>query len=641
MATKRKQDEKHLKMLRDMAALPHNRQCFDCHQRGPTYLNMTIGSFVCTSCSGILRGINPPHRVKSISMASFNPEEIDFIKCHGNEFCRKVWLGLYDSQRDQAEPDSRDEQKIKDFMAQKYERKRWYQAPTDSMKEEARQINESATNRQPPTRQLKTLLGEKTPQLVVQNQSPQTTPKNQAAQQPPPVSVPSTSQSFSSPGQQSHSSQSSGSNTMDLLGDLGGDPFASSAPPAQNVPSGGGGDANTLFPVSNAPVSAAPVVNGGFASFSPAQTAAPPASSAPSGVGGDKYSDLADLFSTPVTTESNTAALNWGGSSSSAGVNWSGGGGGSGSSGAIDWNGGGGGGGGGTGMSWNSGGSNSTLGTTMSWNSSSSNTSSVAPSSSAFFIPPSVYSYRQTGRQGNPFLSDTGGVNPFGGTSASTQSNVSNPFGANMGGGAQPSLFGSQANTGFGQQPGGFGTQPTTAAGFGQQPGGFGNQPVTAAGFGAQTPMVGGFGNPPTSAVGGFGAQTSLSGGYGQPPSNPGSFNMGGFGQPSAVGGFGQPAGFGGTGMTNQISNQNGVFSSVGPTSASGGFGAFSQAQTMPNQFGNSMTGQFDNKMEGDHGFPAGWGSQPVATNAQSVNPFMSTAAQSMAPKSGSTNPFL
>lgn len=86
------------------------------------------------------------------------------------QFCRKEWLGLYDSKKDQAEPDSRDEQKIKDFMAQKYERKRWHQAPTDSMKEEARQINESATNRQPPTRQLKTLLGDKTPQLVVKNQ---------------------------------------------------------------------------------------------------------------------------------------------------------------------------------------------------------------------------------------------------------------------------------------------------------------------------------------------------------------------------------------------------------------------------------------------------------------------------------------
>ena len=31
------------------------------------------------------RGLNPPHRVKSISMASFSPEEMDFLKSHGNE----------------------------------------------------------------------------------------------------------------------------------------------------------------------------------------------------------------------------------------------------------------------------------------------------------------------------------------------------------------------------------------------------------------------------------------------------------------------------------------------------------------------------------------------------------------------------
>jgi len=53
-STKKKQDEDHLKILREMVALPYNKHCFDCHQRGPTYLNMTIGSFVCTSCSGLL-----------------------------------------------------------------------------------------------------------------------------------------------------------------------------------------------------------------------------------------------------------------------------------------------------------------------------------------------------------------------------------------------------------------------------------------------------------------------------------------------------------------------------------------------------------------------------------------------------------
>lgn len=33
---------------------PANKQCFDCGQRGPTYVNMTIGAFVCTKCSGML-----------------------------------------------------------------------------------------------------------------------------------------------------------------------------------------------------------------------------------------------------------------------------------------------------------------------------------------------------------------------------------------------------------------------------------------------------------------------------------------------------------------------------------------------------------------------------------------------------------
>ena len=53
-STKKKLDEKHLKILRELATQPSNRTCIDCGQRGPTYINVTIGSFVCTSCSGIL-----------------------------------------------------------------------------------------------------------------------------------------------------------------------------------------------------------------------------------------------------------------------------------------------------------------------------------------------------------------------------------------------------------------------------------------------------------------------------------------------------------------------------------------------------------------------------------------------------------
>ncbi|XP_057670834.1 arf-GAP domain and FG repeat-containing protein 1 isoform X1 [Diorhabda carinulata] len=124
--SRRKQDEKNLKTLRELGALPSNKYCFDCNQRGPTYVNVTIGSFVCTKCSGMLRGITPPHRVKSISMATFTNEEIDILKSRGNDYCRQVWLGLYEG----TPPNNNaDETTVKDFMVEKYEKRRYYLDP--------------------------------------------------------------------------------------------------------------------------------------------------------------------------------------------------------------------------------------------------------------------------------------------------------------------------------------------------------------------------------------------------------------------------------------------------------------------------------------------------------------------------------
>lgn len=129
-SAKRKQDEKNLKILRELVSQPGNKECFDCHQRGPTYVNVTIGSFVCTSCSGMLRGLTPPHRVKSISMATFTQEEIDFIKERGNEHCRRIWLGLMNPNSPPVIDLTKDEQKMKDLMSAKYELKRYYLDPS-------------------------------------------------------------------------------------------------------------------------------------------------------------------------------------------------------------------------------------------------------------------------------------------------------------------------------------------------------------------------------------------------------------------------------------------------------------------------------------------------------------------------------
>lgn len=63
------------------------------------------------------RGLTPPHRVKSISMATFTAEEIEFIRAHGNELCAKTWLGLWDPKRVHT-------QDQRELIVDKYERKR-------------------------------------------------------------------------------------------------------------------------------------------------------------------------------------------------------------------------------------------------------------------------------------------------------------------------------------------------------------------------------------------------------------------------------------------------------------------------------------------------------------------------------------
>ncbi|NWU78488.1 AGFG1 protein, partial [Onychorhynchus coronatus] len=213
-SAKRKQEEKHLKLLREMSSLPPNRKCFDCDQRGPTYTDMTVGSFVCTSCSGILRGLNPPHRVKSISMTTFTQQEIEFLQKHGNEVCKQIWLGLFDD-RSSAIPDFRDPQKVKEFLQEKYEKKRWYVPPEQakvvaSVHASISGSSASSTSSTPEVKPLKSLLGEAAPALHLNKGTPSQSPVVVRSQ-----------------GQQQQEKKQ-----FDLLSDLGSDIFAAAPPQA-------------------------------------------------------------------------------------------------------------------------------------------------------------------------------------------------------------------------------------------------------------------------------------------------------------------------------------------------------------------------------------------------------------------------
>ncbi|KAM4589762.1 arf-GAP domain and FG repeat-containing protein 1a isoform 4-T4 [Fundulus diaphanus] len=296
-SAKRKQEEKHLKMLREMTSLPPNRKCFDCDQRGPTYANMTVGSFVCTSCSGILRGLNPPHRVKSISMTTFTQQEIESLQKHGNEACKQIWLGLFDD-RTSSVPDFREPQKVKEFLQEKYEKKRWYVPPEQakvvaSVHASISGSSNSSTNSTPEVRPLKSLLGESAPALHLTRN----TPPNQS-----PVV-----------GRVQHHQQQFLEKKFDLLSDLGGDIFAA---PANVNTAGGSGFAN--FAHFNSQTRGG--IPGGVSSASAASAgvAALPQKQPAGLTGGDRYAALAELDtvfspSAPATSVYNTSSTSQGG----------------------------------------------------------------------------------------------------------------------------------------------------------------------------------------------------------------------------------------------------------------------------------------------------------------------------------------
>jgi len=149
--------DKHTQAIREIqSSCPENKKCFECGQRGPTYVNMTIGAFVCTKCSGMLRGINPPHRIKSISMSSFTSDEVDFLRNKGNIYCHKVWLGLYDKSHGFS-VDLKDDEAVKEFIIQKYEKKRYYVDPSSIRHSVGSSASSSSTLSQPSSTDAKSL----------------------------------------------------------------------------------------------------------------------------------------------------------------------------------------------------------------------------------------------------------------------------------------------------------------------------------------------------------------------------------------------------------------------------------------------------------------------------------------------------
>ena len=286
MSAKKKQEEKHLQALKAMQQMECNKRCFECDQRGPTYVDITIGSFVCTSCGGVLRGLNPPHRVKSVSMATFSPAEISFMESRGNELCRKIFLGKYDA-KSRPRPDSKDHAKLKFFMEQKYEQKRWYVAPDQALKlsEVAKQADENVVKTEV-SKPLTMLLGNNTPKLRVDKPTNQPNSTNILADfSSPPAATSAVASSQSAGDGFADFNSAFSSQSFDAFGDFTSGTTSKAATTAAAA-SGFANFSNFLTPVSSAAEQQQP-------STGNTKTA-------------DKYADLGDLFSSDSLNSSST-----------------------------------------------------------------------------------------------------------------------------------------------------------------------------------------------------------------------------------------------------------------------------------------------------------------------------------------------
>jgi len=120
-------DDKNVKTLREMQRRSKaNKSCFECGERGPSYVCLNFNTFVCTECSGILREFS--YRVKGISMSKFTEEEMSKIKAGGNVKAKKIWLAKHREGEFQL-PQPGQRSRVRKFIQQKYQDKRWFRNP--------------------------------------------------------------------------------------------------------------------------------------------------------------------------------------------------------------------------------------------------------------------------------------------------------------------------------------------------------------------------------------------------------------------------------------------------------------------------------------------------------------------------------
>lgn len=78
--------------IADLAELPWNRICADCHEESPKWSSLGFGVFICTRCSGIHRSLGTHLTlVRSVDLDKWSDEQIIQMRTIGNQVANSYW----------------------------------------------------------------------------------------------------------------------------------------------------------------------------------------------------------------------------------------------------------------------------------------------------------------------------------------------------------------------------------------------------------------------------------------------------------------------------------------------------------------------------------------------------------------------